>query len=110
MAFPDDIGNDLTFIILMFFLDFFFLGDIVINFITAQKDQHEKILDNIKIIAAKYLQSWFFVDLISIFPFDLIIQDAFPPNSVNISKYNKLFRIFRIGKLYRLIKVVKLIQ
>jgi hyperpolarization activated cyclic nucleotide-gated potassium channel 2 len=35
MAFPDDIGNDLTFIILMFFLDFFFLGDIVINFITA---------------------------------------------------------------------------
>jgi hypothetical protein len=43
MAFPNDLGNSTTLVIINYFFDFFFLADIFINFITALKDQNEKI-------------------------------------------------------------------
>ena len=58
---------------LMYFFDFFFLTDIIINFISANKDENEKTIDDIKIISMQYIKSWFIIDLISIFPFDIII-------------------------------------
>jgi hypothetical protein len=109
LAFSDDLSSNDSFTALMYFFDFFFLSDIIMNFITANKDENEKVIDDIKIISSQYIKSWFIIDLISIFPFDLIIQKINPDNA-QINSFNKILRVLRIGKLYRLIRVVKQFQ
>lgn len=52
-------------------------------------------------IAKEYLTTWFFVDFISVIPFDLILM---------ISSLNRVTRIARIGRLYRLIRLIKMIR
>lgn len=48
-----------------------------------------------------YLKSWFFVDLVSVIPFDLIFS---------ISSMNKVVRFTRLGKLYKIIRMTKLVR
>ena len=53
--------------------DFIFLVDIILTFFTSYHDEkHDLEILEHKLIAKKYLKSWFLLDLISIFPFDLV--------------------------------------
>ena len=56
-----------------------------------------------KKIAKKYLKGWFFIDLVAIFPFDMLMTSA-------NSKYNPLVRVARFGRLYKLVKLTKLMR
>lgn len=56
-----------------------------------------------KVIAKDYLKGWFTIDLLSIIPFDLMVQSQ--ANSVT-----NLVRVSRVGKLYRLVKLTRLIR
>ncbi|CDW80054.1 cation channel family protein [Stylonychia lemnae] len=58
-----------------------------------------KIIDLKRDIAKTYIQSWFFVDLLTIVPFDYILESG---------SYNRLGRILRLGKIYRMIKMIRL--
>ena len=59
----------------------------------------------------KYLEGWFFVDLISLVPFDLVMMSSASDGSgVNTSKINKIARLARIGKLQKLIKLTRLVK
>jgi hypothetical protein len=61
----------------------------------------------LKKIAIIYLKTWFFIDLASIFPLDLV-GDMLNGNSVirfiKIGKLYKLIRLSRLAKLFKLLK------
>jgi len=80
--------------------------DIILMFFTAieiPNDLPEMRLDK---IAISYLKGYFCLDLLSTFPFDLILQNF----NMGFGKENKLFRLVRIPRLYRLIKIIKLVR
>ena len=53
-----------------------FIIDIIINFRTTYFDEHSAEIVDAKMIALKYFKSiFFFMDLISIIPFELLIND-----------------------------------
>jgi hypothetical protein len=73
IAFPEFRRNNISFNIFMYCIDFIFLLDLIINFFTAFKDEKGNIVDDLKLIAFKYLTGWFTIDLISILPMDIIV-------------------------------------
>lgn len=97
MAFPEledfkaDVFQDI--------LTGFFSLDIVINFLTAYYDENLVIVDRYKDIAVNYLFGWFFIDFITVIPFDVIFQ---------FGQISRMARFARIGKIQRLFKVFKL--
>ena len=85
-------------------IDIVFLLDMVFSVITSyydiNKDRYEF---NKNAIALKYLQFWFWVDFVSIFPLDYILYAmGNGGGSVQAIKIIRLFRLFRLFKLYRL--------
>lgn len=56
--------------------DLFFLIDLILTFFTSVNDEKKvyEITDK-KLIAKKYLKGWFWVDLISILPFDIMLRN-----------------------------------
>ena len=55
-------------------IDLFFFLDIILNFNSAYNDESYQIIDNRKTIAINYISSWFFVDFLSIIPFEILIN------------------------------------
>ena len=51
-----------------------FLIDIFINFGSAYENEQYIIVDNRKEIACSYIKSWFCIDILAIFPFELILE------------------------------------
>ena len=49
----------------------------------------------------EYLTSWFILDLVTVVPFELL---------VNTSSVNRLARFARIGKLYKIIRMMKMVR
>jgi hypothetical protein len=82
-------------------IDSLFFIDIMIIFNSAFYTEDYECIDNHKSIAANYLSGWLFVDILSIVPFDLILQ---------YSDFNKLARVARVGRLYKLVKLTKLFR
>lgn len=48
-----------------------------------------------------YIKSWFFIDLASIIPFDLIFS---------YSSINRIARFTRIGKLAKIVRMIKMVR
>ena len=65
-------GDSAFWRLLNIIIDSFFIIDIVFSFNTAYYDEDFVCIDSRKIIACKYMQSWFLVDIVAIIPFDLI--------------------------------------
>jgi hypothetical protein len=59
------------------------------------------LIDNHRVIAKEYLTSWFFIDIISIIPFDMIFM---------FGNFNRLARVARIGKLYKIIRMTRMVR
>jgi len=52
-------------------------------------------------IVKDYVSTWFFIDIVSVIPFDLILM---------MGSVNRVTRVARIGRLYRLIRLIKMIR
>lgn len=86
------------------FIDFVFLVDLVLNFFTPVFYQN-KFIQEYKEVAKLYLRFWFWVDLLSAIPFDLMFGDD-PKNSTNgIINY-----FFTIPRLYKMLRSLKLLR
>ena len=98
VAFVEEEGNDgWTWAILS--LDVCFSIDIILNFFTVYiNEKREYVIDH-KLIIKKYLFTWFFIDLISTLPFNLILD---------INNYNSLARVSKLPRLYKIIKIIRL--
>lgn len=90
-------------IVTYYIFDFIFLIDITICFFTSYKDELRQVeITSHKLIAINYLKGWFFIDFLSIFPFDAILD-----GNANL---NNLVRVARIGKMYKVIRLLRLIK
>ena len=52
-------------------------------------------------IALEYIKTWFFIDLISVIPFDLILR---------VQGTNKLAKFTKIGKFYKILRIIKMVR
>ena len=75
------------------------------------------MVDHRKEIFWNYFTGWFFIDLMSILPIDVLVV-WFTQNNPNtsqsdvnemmrITKFSKLYKIVKITRLFRLLKVMK---
>lgn len=100
LAFEND-DPDYIFLSIDSAINVCFFTDIVINFITAYYDSDYNLIDEHRVIAKDYMQSWFFIDIVSIIPFDLIFM---------FGNFNRLARVARIGKLYKIIRMTRMVR
>ena len=88
-------------------IDFSFLVDIVLTFFTEFFNEADcKMVSTHKEIAISYIKGWFFFDVVSIFPFELVFKAA--GSKSQLSNINSSIRIARIGKIYKMIRFVRL--
>jgi hypothetical protein len=94
----DEEEEDLTVFIFEMLVDAMFAMDILLNFFTAYTDPSTSLMVTTpKLIAKKYIKSYFFVDLIATLPLGYILTHS---SSTAI----------KIGKLGRLPKLVKFVR
>lgn len=77
--------------------------DILINFNTSYIDRDtEKVVVRRRHIALHYLQTWFFLDFFSTFPFDLLIHSMqeHATSALAAIRLVRVFRLIRVVKLY----------
>lgn len=84
---------------IMLSVDVLFLVDIFVIFNSAFYNQDFDIIDDRGEIAKNYIKGWFFIDLIAIFPIDIIV-----------TQYKDLNALARITRFVRMQKLVKLMR
>ncbi|TNV87319.1 hypothetical protein FGO68_gene17715 [Halteria grandinella] len=88
-------------------LDGIFFVDMCFNFNIAFYDEDFVLIDQRRIIALEYLQSWFAVDLITVIPFDLFFDNLGISNLSRIARVGQLYKIIRFTRMIRMLKVFK---
>ncbi len=53
------------------------------------------------------MKSWFFIDVISIIPFDIIFMYGDFGRMSRIARIGKLYKIIRVARMVRMLKIVK---
>lgn len=53
------------------------------------------------------MKSWFFVDLVSIVPLDIIFMYGHFGRLTRIARIGKLYKIIRMARMVRMLKIVK---
>jgi len=97
---PED---TIEWVVLYYFFDFMFFIDVWFCFFTTYTDSYKQIeVTDHKKIAKNYVTGWFFIDLMSIFPFDAILDGN--------SNANSLIRVARIGKMYKVVRLFRLVK
>lgn len=89
------------------FIDSIFLVDMALQFlliyhVPADGAEAARWEDNPRRIARHYLSTWFFLDLVSILPFDIL--------SIVVGEALAKLKIVRLFRLMRLIKLIRLIR
>lgn len=93
---------DYNWAILDLFVDCVFMFDMIVNTVTAYEDINGNLVFHLHRIALNYFRTWFWLDLISSLPFNIILQgpsDISGSTSPNIYKLTKILRFFRLIKL-----------
>lgn len=86
--------------------DLIFLIDLFINFITIVEQENGVIITDRKVIALKYLKSWFVIDMISSVPINIILFGQLSNTAISF----KLIKLLKAITLYRLLTISKLIK
>ena len=91
--------------------------DVIINFLSAYCDEEDNLVTDrwvnpfinihLKKISYNYLTGWFFIDLISSFPFSVFLGGGSSEESDDTNRYNNLVRVARMPRLYKMIKMTK---
>ena len=80
-----------------FIVEFNFGCDLLLNFITEYREEMSDVpVRSFQMIGKRYLKGWFIIDLSSIFPFRVFLEEG---------KLVKLFRLFRLPRLLKLLNV-----
>lgn len=96
--------------ILLVLTDIIFLGDIVVNFNTTYELEDGSIIYERKLIAKRYLQTGFTIDLLSAIPLDLMmgkVSRSATGKRLKLISLLKLFRMLRLSKLIRKLNVAR---
>jgi hypothetical protein len=91
-------------------VDILFAVDIVINFLSTYEDPATQIpVIDIKKIASNYITGWFLIDIIAVFPTQ-IIEDIVTGDQSQNGHQIKLVRLARLPRLYRLIRILRMLK
>ena len=91
-------------------VDILFAVDIVINFLSTYEDPVTQIpVIDIKKIASNYITGWFLIDIIAVFPTQ-IIEDIVTGDQSQNGHQIKLVRLARLPRLYRLIRILRMLK
>lgn len=74
LAFIDDVSIAMN--VIEWMVDSLFLMDIFITMFSAIQLDTGRFMDDRKKIVTKYLKGWFFIDVIAIFPFQILFEDG----------------------------------
>ena len=93
-------------------MDALFCTDIGINFFSISQNEDGTYEVERGTIAAKYVKTWFVVDVISCFPMTMVDYFSRPSNAqvTPSGKYNSLLRIAKLPRLYKLLRIVRIIK
>ena len=91
-----------SFIVWDTIVDCLYFIDTVFNCVLAYYDSQGVLVTENKKILKSYIKGWFFIDLSSCIPIQLIIDSN--------GSFSKVIRIGSVPRLYRLIKMAKLIR
>lgn len=94
-------------------IDCIFLTDMIFTFLLDPiNDETLKIngLPSHKLIAQKYLQGWFTVDLVSTMPFDAVTIAVKGDPALEKLKFLRAMRLVRLVKLLRLLRVSRIFE
>ena len=84
-------------------IDMIFLFDLVLQFFLAYHDvgRGNILIKNRHLIAKRYVSSWFLIDLVSSYPFDLMgfVHHFFQNRSLRLLRLLKLARVARIQRI-----------
>ena len=108
LSFIDD--PPLFFTISEYVTTVFFGLDIIFNFNKVYIDKDKKLVTSRRILAKKYVKSWFFLDFIAFFPFFLFSRASSPLGLTMGLKTLKFLKLLNIVRLIRLIKILKELQ
>jgi hyperpolarization activated cyclic nucleotide-gated potassium channel 2 len=92
------------------FIDASFSIDIVLTFFTAIKIK-DLIVTSRAQIAKSYFKGWFFIDLITTIPFQLLEgaeDEAQNSKALRLARLPRLYRLIRILRLLRVLKMLKI--
>jgi hypothetical protein len=103
-----------------FYLDLVFFIEILITFNMPLYDQKSRLVTDRKVIAIKYLRTFFILDLVFLFPFSYYrkISATTPRDkddllnfvSLNFTSVPRFYKILLFGKILRIRKVTELIS
>eukprot|EP00603_Paraphysomonas_imperforata_P015122 CAMPEP_0114457472 /NCGR_PEP_ID=MMETSP0104-20121206/4180_1 /TAXON_ID=37642 ORGANISM="Paraphysomonas imperforata, Strain PA2" /NCGR_SAMPLE_ID=MMETSP0104 /ASSEMBLY_ACC=CAM_ASM_000202 /LENGTH=1284 /DNA_ID=CAMNT_0001630019 /DNA_START=112 /DNA_END=3966 /DNA_ORIENTATION=+ len=94
------------------FIDICFGIDMLLTFFTAYEVDSIMIVDHKK-ICKNYLKSWFTIDFMSTFPFDVVIPyllEGISPGALRSIKLVRALRLFRLLKLFRVARLNRKIK
>lgn len=113
IAFEFDVSTE--FIYFDVSVTFCLLFDIILTFNTGFQKKGACVM-NRSMIIKHYLKTWFFLDILSCFPYEWIInqglfsKDSYQNPERNWTKATKLIRAIRMGRILRIVKLVKLMK
>ena len=93
-------------LIINYIVDALFLVDILIIFNSATYNENFEVVFERSEITWNYVTGWFFIDVVSIIPFELFF--ATKGEAANLVRYARIGRIFKMLKLMRLLRLMKL--
>jgi len=89
------------------FLDCVFLGDMTLQFFITARDAKGNWIKDAGTLRCMYLKGWFWIDCISILPFDIL---GLMVSSLSEFKVIRAIRVLRLFKLLRLIRTSRIMQ
>ncbi|OMJ81416.1 hypothetical protein SteCoe_18155 [Stentor coeruleus] len=84
----------------------YFTIDILLNFNTSYYS-HAELINDRKAIVKNYIKFWFWIDLISTFPYD-VVYNVIEIRSHSFSYAPQLLRVLKFYRLLRLIRLAKM--
>lgn len=91
------------------FIDIYFILEIILNFNTGIVVKSQLVMDR-KIISWKYFTTWFFIDVISSFPYSFLDMGSSSSGNISALKSAKLIRILRLIKYARLLRLLRFLK
>lgn len=88
-------------------VDVIFGIDLLMTFFCPFFDQEGHLISDMWPIAKNYLKFWFWLDLLSIFPFELIMMTE---ENKKVGKLSVLTRVAKLPRLYRMLKIMKMFR
>mmetsp|Transcript_11318 Transcript_11318/g.22262 ORF Transcript_11318/g.22262 Transcript_11318/m.22262 type:complete len:691 (-) Transcript_11318:114-2186(-) len=89
-------------------VDFGFFMDILVTCFSAFTNSESEVVTDLKAIVFQYIKTWMLIDIIAIFPFDLINEEQASGPSSN--DYSTLIRLVRLPRLYRLMRITRVMK